>query len=112
MALEKRQKEVEEQRKKQAEERKARENFDLQAELAVEDDYRHTQDYGRSSSRYDRRDDRRGRDDRGRGSSGDYNKRDRNSRRNMDEDELAEMEDAALTEKEKQAIRVCIADCF
>lgn len=84
--------EVEEQRQKQQEERKARENFDH----AAEDEYRKTQDA--RSSRYDRSDHRDSRRD--------YNKRDR--RRDIDEAAMAEEEDAALTEKEKQAIRVCI----
>lgn len=67
------------------EERKARENFDQ----AAEDEYRRTQDV--RSSRYDNR--------------RDYNKRDRRTRE-LDEAAMAEEEDAALTEKEKQAIRV------
>lgn len=93
LALEKRQKEVEEQRKRQEEERKARENFDM----AAEDEYRRVTKPDRyssshSSSRYDRRD---------------YNssKRDRNRR---EVEETAEDEDALLTEKEKQAVRVRI----
>ncbi|KAI8885377.1 P-loop containing nucleoside triphosphate hydrolase protein [Backusella circina FSU 941] len=84
IALEKRQKEVDDKRKKQEEERKARDTFDL----AAEDEYRKTQDYSRSS-RYDRRSDR-------------YDKRERD-RDNAKE--AAMLEDDALTEKEKQAIR-------
>jgi ATP-dependent RNA helicase DDX23/PRP28 len=86
--LEKRQKEVEEQKQKQAEDRKRREMFDM----AAEDEYRRTTPV--SSSRYDRRSDRR-----------EYTRRDRDGRKNMED---VEDEDAALTEKEKQAIRVCI----
>ncbi|KAI8368683.1 P-loop containing nucleoside triphosphate hydrolase protein [Choanephora cucurbitarum] len=81
LALEKRQKEVEQIRQKQTEERKAREKFDF----AAEDEYRRTQDRSRHDSR---RSDRR-------------DKRDRY--RDYEEEEQAM--DAALTEKEKQAIR-------
>lgn len=104
LAMEKRQQEVEAQRKKQQEERKARENFDL----AAEDEYRRTQDFSRSSSRYD---DRRDRDrDRDRRGDYNYNKRSRDNKRDMADDAaaaaaLGEDDDAALTEKEKQAIR-------
>ncbi|GAN08722.1 pre-mRNA-splicing ATP-dependent RNA helicase prp28 [Mucor ambiguus] len=104
LALEKRQQEVEAQRKKQQEERKARENFDLAAEV----EHRKTQDFSRPSfsSRYD---DRRDRDrDRDRDRRGDYsyNKRSRDSRRDsVDDAAMGIDEDAALTEKEKQAVR-------
>ncbi|RCI02000.1 DEAD (Asp-Glu-Ala-Asp) box polypeptide 23 [Rhizopus stolonifer] len=86
LALEKRQQEVEQIRKKQSEERKARENFDL----AAEDEYRRIQDSSRS--RYDNN---RRRNDYSHG------KRDRQ----RDYDKFLEEEEAALTEKEKQAIR-------
>jgi ATP-dependent RNA helicase DDX23/PRP28 len=85
--LEKRQREVEEQRQKQAEDRKRRDNFDM----AAEDEYRKTTPA--PSSRYDRRSDRR-----------EYTRRDRDGRKNAED---VEDEDAALTEKEKQAVRVC-----
>lgn len=81
--MEKRQLEVEEQRQRQLEERKARENFDF----AAEDESRKVQEASRS--RYDNR--------------RDYNKR--SSRREPEEEED---EDAVLTEKEKQAIRVSL----
>ncbi|KAL9555478.1 DEAD (Asp-Glu-Ala-Asp) box polypeptide 23 [Mucor bainieri] len=107
LALEKRQQEVEAQRKKQQEERKARENFDL----AAEDEHRKTRPS--FSSRYDRDRDNR----RGGGGGGDYNynynKRGRESKRDSVDEAAAaaaaamggEAADAALTEKEKQAIR-------
>lgn len=88
LALEKRQKEVEEQRQKQAEDRKRRENFDM----AAEDEQRRTTPA--PASRHERRPDRR-----------EYTRRDRDGRKNAED---VQDEEAALTEKEKQAIRVCV----